>query len=113
MSARNFLTPSKFFVISHNKQIGNASLTKYRTSVRLEINLFRVYHVVTDLIIALPGNSFVNTNTGNKGNCVFYAICAEQKHGAIRSPFPGNTAINIHPQQWEMVFSAGSVQRST
>jgi hypothetical protein len=25
---------------------------------------------------------------------------------------PGNAAVNIHPQQWEMVFSVGSVRMS-
>jgi hypothetical protein len=28
------------------------------------------------------------------------------------SLLPGNAALNMHPQQWEMVFSMESVQRS-
>jgi hypothetical protein len=28
------------------------------------------------------------------------------------SLLPGNTAVNMHPQQWEVVFSVGSMQRS-
>jgi hypothetical protein len=43
---------------------------------------------------------------------VFYAVRAEQKHGDIGSLLPGNAAVNMHPQQWETVFSVGSVQRS-
>jgi hypothetical protein len=33
-------------------------------------------------------------------------VHAEQKHGDI-----GNAAVNMHPQQWETVFSVGPVQR--
>jgi hypothetical protein len=70
-------------------------------------------NIVTDLINALPGNSFVNTNTGNSiRETVFYAIRAEQKHGAIGSLFPGNADVNMHPRRWETVFSVGSMQRS-
>jgi hypothetical protein len=65
------------------------------------------------LINALPGNRFVNTTTGNnRRETVFYAVRAEQKHGDIGSLLPGNAAVNMHPQQWEKVFSVGSVQRS-
>jgi hypothetical protein len=39
-------------------------------------------------------------------------IRAEQKLGDIGSLLPCNAAVNMHPQQWEMVFSVGSVQRS-
>jgi hypothetical protein len=46
------------------------------------------------------------------GNGVFYAVCAEQKHGDIGSLLPGNVAGNMHQQQWETVFYLGSVQRS-
>jgi hypothetical protein len=61
----------------------------------------------------LPGNSFVNTNTGNnRRETVFCAVRAEQKHGAIGSLLPGNAAVNMHPQKWETVFSVGSAQRS-
>jgi hypothetical protein len=57
------------------------------------------------LINALPGNSFVNTNTGNnRRETVFYAITAEQKHGDIGSLLPGNAAVNMNPQQWVTVF---------
>jgi hypothetical protein len=44
--------------------------------------------LLTDLITALPGNSSVNTNTGN------------------------NRRENVFYIRWEMVFSVGSVQRS-
>jgi hypothetical protein len=37
-------------------------------------------------------------------------VRAEQKHRAMGSLLPGNTAVNMHPQQWEMVFSVGCVQ---
>jgi hypothetical protein len=46
------------------------------------------------------------------GNCVFYAARAKQKDEDIGSLLPGNAAVNIHPQQWETVFSVGSVKRS-
>jgi hypothetical protein len=63
---------------------------------------------ITDLINALSGNSYVNTNTGNnRREIVFYAVGAEQKHGAIAVLLPGNAAVNMHPQQWETVFSLG------
>jgi hypothetical protein len=69
-------------------------------------------HNVTNLNNALPGNSFVNTNTGNnREENVFFAVRAEQKHGAMGSLFPGNAAVNMHPQQWKTVFSVGSVQK--
>jgi hypothetical protein len=62
---------------------------------------------------ALPGNSSVNINRGNnRRETVFYAVRAEQKHGDIGSLFRGNAAVNMHPQQWETVFSERSVQRS-
>jgi hypothetical protein len=65
------------------------------------------------LINALPGNSSVNTNTGNKRReTVFYAVRTEQKHGATGSLLPGKAAVNMHPQKWETVFSVVSVQRS-
>jgi hypothetical protein len=65
------------------------------------------------LINALPGNSFVNTNKGNnRTETVFSVRSAEKKHGAMGSLFPGNAAVNMHPQKWEMVFSVGTVQRS-
>jgi hypothetical protein len=41
-----------------------------------------------------------------------YAVRAEEKHGDIGSLFPGNAAVNINPQEWETVFSVGSVQRN-
>jgi hypothetical protein len=67
-----------------------------------------------DLINALPGNNAVNTNKGNnrRGNCVFYAVLAEQNHGDIGSLLSVNAAVNMHIQQWETVFSVGSEQRS-
>jgi hypothetical protein len=72
-----------------------------------------VIYTVKELINALPGNSSVKTKTGNnRRETVFYALRAEQKHGAIGSLLSGNAAINMHPQQWETVFSVGSVQRS-
>jgi hypothetical protein len=65
------------------------------------------------LINALTGNSFVNTNTdNNRRETVSCAFHAEQKHGAMGSLLPGNADVNMHPQQWETVFSMGSVQRS-
>jgi hypothetical protein len=70
-------------------------------------------YIVTDLINALPGNSSINTKRQQqKGNCVFCAVRAEQKHGAIESLLPGNAAVNMHPQQWETVFSVVFVQTS-
>jgi hypothetical protein len=39
-------------------------------------------------------------------------VHAEKNHGAMGSLLPGNTAVNMHPQQWEMVFSVVSMQRS-
>jgi hypothetical protein len=66
-------------------------------------------HIVMVLINALPGNSFVNTNTGNnRTETVFYAVV----HGAVGNLPPGNEVVNMHPQTWETVFSVGSVQRS-
>jgi hypothetical protein len=65
------------------------------------------------LINALPGNSFVNTNRGNnRRETVFYAVRTEKNHRDIGSLLPGNAAVKMHPQQWETVFSVGSVQRS-
>jgi hypothetical protein len=65
-------------------------------------------YIVTDLIKAFPGNSSVNTNTGNnRRETVFYAVRAEQKPGAIGSLLPGDTAVDMHPQQWKTVFSVG------
>jgi hypothetical protein len=65
------------------------------------------------LINALSGNSFVNTNTGdNRRETVFCAVRTAQKHGATESVSSGNAAVNMHPQQWETVFSMGSVQMS-
>jgi hypothetical protein len=81
--------------------------TQYRT-VLLLITMY-----LTDLINALPGNSFVNTNIfNNRRGSVFYAVRAEQKHGDIGSLLPGNAAVNMHPQQWETAFSVVSMQRS-
>jgi hypothetical protein len=56
-----------------------------------------------------PGNTSVKKN---RGETLFYAVRAEQKHGNIGSLLPGNAAVNLHPHQWETVFSVGSVQRS-
>jgi hypothetical protein len=56
----------------------------------------------------LLSNGLVN-KPQQKENCVFYAIRAEQKHGDIGSLLPGNAAVKMHPQQWETVFSVGSV----
>jgi hypothetical protein len=39
-------------------------------------------------------------------------VRAKQKHGDMGSLLPGNAAVNMHPQQWETVFSVGSMQRS-
>jgi hypothetical protein len=39
-------------------------------------------------------------------------VRAEKKHGDIESLLPGKAAVNMHPQQWETVFSVGYVQRS-
>jgi hypothetical protein len=33
-------------------------------------------------------------------------------HGAGGSLLTGDAAVNMHPQQWETVFTVGSVQRS-
>jgi hypothetical protein len=33
-------------------------------------------------------------------------------HGAVGSLLPGNAAVNMHPEQWETVFSVGSMQMS-
>jgi hypothetical protein len=58
-------------------------------------------YIVTDMINALPGNSFVTTNPGNnRRETVFYAVRAEKKHGDIGSLLPGNTGVNMHPKQW-------------
>jgi hypothetical protein len=66
-----------------------------------------------NLINVLLGNSSVNMNTGNnRSETVFYAVHAKQKHRVIGSLLPANTAVNMHPQQWETVFSVDSVQRS-
>jgi hypothetical protein len=43
---------------------------------------------------------------------VFYAVRAKQKHGDIGNLLPGNADVNMHPQQWETVFSMGSMRRS-
>jgi hypothetical protein len=43
---------------------------------------------------------------------VFCAIRTEPNHGNIGSLFPGKAAVNMHPQQWETMFSVESVQRS-
>jgi hypothetical protein len=64
-------------------------------------------------VFALPGKSLVNTNAGNnRRETVFCLVRAEQKHGAMGSLLPGNSAVNLHPQQWQTVFSVESVQRS-
>jgi hypothetical protein len=69
--------------------------------------------IETDVINALPLNSSVNTNRGkNRKETVFCAVRPEQMHGDIGSLLSGNAAVNMHPQQWETVFSVGSVQRS-
>jgi hypothetical protein len=53
--------------------------------------------IVTDLLKALPGNSSVNTNTGNnKRETVFYTVRAGPTHGAIGNLLPGNEAVNMH-----------------
>jgi hypothetical protein len=71
------------------------------------------FHIVTDLINALPGNSSVNTKRDNhRRETLFYAVRAEQEHGGIGSLLSGNAAVNMRPQEWETVFSVGSVQRS-
>jgi hypothetical protein len=38
-----------------------------------------------------------------------YAIRTEQKQGDIGSLLSRNAAVNMHSQQWETVFSVGSV----
>jgi hypothetical protein len=43
---------------------------------------------------------------------VFCAVRAYKKHGDIGSLLPGNAAVNMHPQQWEAMFSLWSVRRS-
>jgi hypothetical protein len=59
-----------------------------------------IFNIVMDLIDVLPGNSFVNTNTGNsRGEIVFYAVRAGLARGAVGSLLPGNEAVNMHPQQ--------------
>jgi hypothetical protein len=71
------------------------------------------YYNVTDLFNTLPGNRFVNTKTGNnRMGIVFCAVRAEQNHAAMGSLLPGDAAVNMHPQQWETVFSVESVERS-
>jgi hypothetical protein len=64
------------------------------------------HNIVMDLINALPGNSFVNMNTGNNRRETLFSMWSA--HGAVGSPLPGNAAVNMHPKQWEMVFSVGS-----
>jgi hypothetical protein len=62
----------------------------------------------------LPGNSSVNTKRGNnRRETVFYVVRAKQKTVSMGSLLPGKAAVNMHPQQWETVFSVGSVQRSS
>jgi hypothetical protein len=68
-----------------------------------------VEHNVTWIARALLRNDTVNLNNRET---VFYAVRAEQKHGYIGSLLSHNAAVNMHPQQWETVFSVGSVQRS-
>jgi hypothetical protein len=68
--------------------------------------------VVTDFINALPGNSFINTSAGNnRRETVMYMRSTPSKSTDVGSLLSGNAALNIHPQQWETVFSVGSVQR--
>jgi hypothetical protein len=65
------------------------------------------------LINALPGNRSVNTNrSNNRRETVFYVIRAEQKYGDTGSVLPSNAAVNMHSQQWETMFSVGSVEMS-
>jgi hypothetical protein len=76
-----------------------------------------LYPVVRNLINALSGNSSVNANRGNnRRETVFSMRFAPSKRTNIYiyigSLLPGNAAVNMHPQQWETVFSVGSVQRS-
>jgi hypothetical protein len=57
--------------------------------------------------------SSVNTNRGNSRKKIpFYAVQKEQRHGATGSLLQGNAEENMHPQQWETVFSVGSAQKS-
>jgi hypothetical protein len=35
-----------------------------------------------------------------------------KKQGIMGNLLPGKTPVNMHPQQWEMMFSVGSVQRN-
>jgi hypothetical protein len=66
-----------------------------------------------DLINALPGNNFVNTDTGNnRSENVFSMRSAPSESTDIGSLLPGNATVNMHLQQWETVFSVGSEQRS-
>jgi hypothetical protein len=39
-------------------------------------------------------------------------VHAEKKNGDIKNLLPGNSAVNMHLQQWEAIFSVGSVQSS-
>jgi hypothetical protein len=60
------------------------------------------------LINVLPGNSSVNTITGNnRREIVFLCGTRQAKQGAVRSLLPGNAAVNMHPQQWETMFFRG------
>jgi hypothetical protein len=73
-----------------------------------------VENIVTDLINALPDNSSINMNRdNNKRKNVFSMRSAPSKsHGDIGSLLPCNAAVNMHPQQWETVFSVGYVEMS-
>jgi hypothetical protein len=59
----------------------------------------------------LLSNGSVNKQQQEKENCVFYAVRSKQKHEDIGNMLPGSAAVNMHPQQWETVFSVGSVHR--
>jgi uncharacterized protein (DUF2132 family) len=60
-------------------------------------------HIVTDLIDALLSNGWVNKPQQYKINCFM-------RSASSKSTLPGNAAVNKHPQQWDTVFSVGSVK---
>jgi hypothetical protein len=52
-----------------------------------------------------------NGSVKNLSNRETVFLCSPRRAKA-RSLLLGNAAVNMHPQQWETVFTVGSVQRS-
>jgi hypothetical protein len=72
------------------------TMNTMQIQLQLQLHKLILYRICSK---TFPGNSSVNTNTGNnRKETVYYAVRTGRAHGSVRSLLPGSEAINKHPQ---------------